>query len=531
MPLETGAQMTMIRPIATIAIAAILAASPAHAKWLRAETDSFIIYSEGNEKSLREFAANLQRFDTTLRIVFKTSYQGEDNRLPIYLLPTSEDVAELATGSRGSSIAGFYRHDRDGSFALSHREQGNVNPALGTPQSQQILFHEYTHHFMKRHLRAAFPAWFIEGFAEYHSTVDFDKEGRAELGKPVYSRAYGLLRMPKIPAEKLLFERPGAMRNSGQMDVYYGRAWILTHMLYQDVARSGQMGAYVAAINAGTDPRQAATQVFGDLSQLDKDLNRYMNGKLSYSLTRATVALPTNITITPVAADEDAVIDARLQRLNARSSKEQVTKARDALKKLVAANPANAEAQYEYAEAEWDMDEDERNLAAVRTAIDRVLAAKPSHVRANVLLGRLLLHELDEKGEDDRAAWAAARKPIQLANRTDPLDPVPLYAYFRSFLDEGVRPPDMAIKALERAFAIAPENIEVRVSYAFALANQGKFDSAIALAQSVAFDPHDNSRGEQMLQRLETMRDEAAKHSAGNKDAGASKEADDDDAA
>ncbi|MBA3940115.1 MAG: hypothetical protein C0520_02775 [Sphingopyxis sp.] len=503
-----------------MALAAASIASPAEAKWLRAETDSFIIYSEGNEKSLREFAANLQRFDATLRSIFRTPYEGEDNRLPIYLLPTSEDVGELASGSRGSSIAGYYRGDRDGSFALSHRETGDANPKFGTPMAQQVLFHEYTHHFMKRHLRAAFPAWFIEGFAEYHSTVDFDKDGRAELGKPVYSRAYGLLRMPRIPAEKLLVQQPGEMRNSGQTDVYYGRAWILTHMLYQDAARDGQMGAYVAAINAGTDTKQAATQVFGDLAQLDKDLNRYINGRLSYSLTRTPIPVPTNIAIAPLAADEDAVIEARLERLNARGSKERETKARDLLRKLVAADPANAEAQYEYAAAEWDMDEDLRDLPAVRAALDKALAAKPSHVRANVLLGRFLLHELDEKGEDDPAAWREARKPIQLANRTDPLDPVPLYAYFSSFLDQRVRPSEPALKALERAFQIAPENVEVRVSYAFALANRGEFDTALALAKSVAFDPHDNGRGETMLKRLEEMRDAHAKR-GGGKDADA----------
>lgn len=515
-----------MKKIAALALATTLLSSPAEAKWLRAETDSFIIYSEGGEKPLREFAANLQRFDSTLRFVFKTAYQGEDSRLPIYLLPTQEDVAELASGSRGAPIAGYYRHDRDGSFAMSHREQGTVNRALGTPISQQVLFHEYSHHFMKRHLRVAFPAWFIEGFAEYHSTVDFDKEGRAELGKPVYSRAYGLLRMPKIPTDKLLLEEPHAMRDSGQTDVYYGRAWILTHMLYQDAARSGQMSAYVGAINAGTEPRQAATQAFGDLAQLDKDLNRYINGKLSYSLTRNPVPVPTNIIIKPLAADEDAVIEARLARLNARGSAEREAQARDTLLKLITADPANAEAQYEYAAAEWEIDEDVRNLPAVRAALGKALAAKPDHVRANVLLGRLMLYELDEKGEEDPAAWREARKPIQRANRVDPLDPVPLYAYFRSFLDEGARPTEPALKALERAFSIAPENIEVRVAYAFALANGGEFDSALALAKSVAFDPHDNGRGEAMLKQLEKMRDSHAKRGADAED-----DAGDDDAA
>ncbi len=109
---------------------------------------------------------------------------------------------------------------------------------------------------MKRYAGAAYPAWFIEGFAEYYSTVDFTKDGRYEIGRPLHSRAHGLLTMPKIPAEKLLLQRPGEMRNSGQVDVYYGRSWLLTHMLYNDPARKGQLGRYIEAINNGEDAEE-----------------------------------------------------------------------------------------------------------------------------------------------------------------------------------------------------------------------------------------------------------------------------------
>jgi hypothetical protein len=66
----------------------------------------------------------------------------------------------------------------------------------------------------------------------------------------------------------------------------------------------------------------------------------------------------------------------------------------------------------------------------------------------------------DPKAED----WNAVRKPIALANRTNPDDPVPLAAYFKSFLDQGRVPPPIAIEGLGRAFLLAPENIGVRVS-------------------------------------------------------------------
>jgi len=136
------------------------AASPAHADWLRADTESFIIYSEGSEKSLREFAETLQRFDVTLRTLFNIKEHGEENRLPIYLLASTAEAGRLASGSRNSSIAGFYSPHPEGSFAVSHRENYGGAVRHSTSASQQTLFHEYSHHFMKRYVTAAFPAWF-----------------------------------------------------------------------------------------------------------------------------------------------------------------------------------------------------------------------------------------------------------------------------------------------------------------------------------------------------------------------------------
>jgi tetratricopeptide (TPR) repeat protein len=488
------------------AIVMVGAAAPAEAKWLRADTNNFIIYSEGTERDLRDFAEKLERFDATLRYRFKVEGGKDPNPLTIFLVDRAVDAGRLASGKSGSSIAGFYSPGPEGSFAVSNREDYVIK---GTPQSQQTLFHEYSHHFMKRFLPGAFPAWFIEGFAEYYSSANFTKDGRAEIGKPVYSRAYGLLTMPKIPASILLFQRPLEMRNSGQMDVYYGRAWLLTHMLFNDEARVDQLGAYVTAINKGIDPKQAATDSFGDLATLDKDLNRYLNKPMSYRTTADAIAIAGPITIGALTPAQDAVVPLRLERLSA-DSNERLIKARDGLKRLTAQYPGDAGIWYEFAMAEWGLNDDSRDKAAARTAVDKALAIDPKHVRANVLLGQMLTTEVEEKADATAADWNAVRKPIVLANRTNSDDPVPLYSYYKSFIDQRMRPPPIAIEGLSRAFHLGPENIEVRMNYAFALANSGKFDAAINLAKIVAFDPHDGGAGEQLLERLEAMRKNAA---------------------
>ena len=102
--------------------------------------------------------------------------------------------------------------------------------------------------------------------------------------------------------------------------------------------------------------------------------------------------------------------------------------------------------------------------------------------------------------EDDPDVVAG--KPLHLPNRWP--DHLPGFretvgGYVDTLLDVGAQ--------VRRAFALAPENVQVRISYAFALANKGDFDPAIKLAQSIAFDPHMGAQGRSLLRRLESMRD------------------------
>ena len=494
----------------------LAAAAPADAKWLRADTDNFIVYSEGSDKSLRDFAGKLERFDAALRLRFGIPGDKEPNRLTVYLVERAADAAKLSAGKLGPSIAGFYTPNPEGSYAVSNREN---NAIRGTPEWQQILFHEYSHHFMRRFLPAAVPAWFVEGFAEYYSTADFTKDGKVEIGKPPYGRAYGLLEMPKIPAETLLFQRPNTMRNSGQMDVYYGRAWLLTHMLYNNPARSGQLGTYIGEINKGVAAKKAATDAFGDLAQLDRDLNSYLNKPLTYRTSSQPVAATSAVTITPLSPADDALLPLQLERKSAQGDETRLAAVRASLAKLTAQYAGDADVWYEFAMAEWSGDEEKRNISAARTAVEKALAIDPKHVRANVLLGRMMLAKVREKDDPSAADWSAARKPIVLANQTDPDDPVPLLAYYESFAAQGKAPPPIAIDGLERSFRLAPENNLTRMNYAYALAGQGKFDLAIKLAKTVAFDPHDSGDGLALLDQLEEMRTQREGKAARDSDA------------
>jgi hypothetical protein len=83
----------------------------------------------------------------------------------------------------------------------------------------------------------------------------------------------------------------------------------------------------------------------------------------------------------------------------------------------------------------------------------------------------------------DEAAWKAVRALIVKANRADPNDPRPLILYYRSFGEQGVAPARLAVDGLLQAFALAPQDLGLRMNAARQLLVDGKAaDARRALA-------------------------------------------------
>jgi predicted Zn-dependent protease len=124
-----------------------------------------------------------------------------------------------------------------------------------------------------------------------------------------------------------------------------------------------------------------------------------------------------------------------------------------------------------------------------------------------VIKADILLRRLEAAGETDPARWNAARAYLLTANQVAQDDPMVLMAWYDSFPMQRRKPSKTARDGLARAFALAPEVPELRARYALDLAEQGRFDDAIKVAQTLAFDPHGGKQGQALLSRIESMRD------------------------
>jgi tetratricopeptide (TPR) repeat protein len=148
--------------------------------------------------------------------------------------------------------------------------------------------------------------------------------------------------------------------------------------------------------------------------------------------------------------------------------------------------PESGAIQTALAESELDL----KHFDAAGAAADLALAIDPANSRALLWKGLSQTHALLAAKSHDGAVWKAARASIIKANRANPNDPLPLFENFQSYRDQGITPPESAVKGLEGAQILVPQNPILRIFFAVALADRQQTAEAVEILLPVANDPH-----------------------------------------
>ncbi len=246
------------------------------------------------------------------------------------------------------------------------------------------------------------------------------------------------------------------------------------------------MATYLKTLNEGKASIDVAKIAFGDLSKLDRDLDAYLNrGTLPY----------VHITFDDIAADAVKVRmltpgEAAMMPVRLRSDRGVELAAAQALvldaRRLASPFPSDAKVQDVLAEAEYDAHNDDLAEAAA----DRALLADPQDRTAMMYKGRAIARRPARSAAGDPGKWKEARSWFIKANRLEPNDAAALLLYYESFLSEGIRPTPNAVRGLERAFELVPQDNELRLHLALQYLADGKLQSARTVLVPLAFDPH-----------------------------------------
>jgi len=473
------------------ALAALLCMLPiggtAQAAWRQAQTRHFTVYSEGSEKSLRAFAVQLEKFDYLLRRMTGVTDPQQGSPVQVYLLSNEGKVKKLA---RNPNVGGFYTTTDRSAYAVLSRGSKSHEFDLG---AEEILFHEYTHHFMLHHFPAAYPAWYVEGFAEFFSVVKFRKDGSMQFGNIPMVRVPGLVLGQPYPL-KQLFARDTDGLGASDGDRFYGTGWLLTHFYFQHKSdRAKEISAYLNALAQGELNADPDRFFSGGLDGLQKDLKNYMRGRVTATILTPKEMVIGNIEVQMLDAARGALVEDELRLYKAQQ--DDLPDLIESLRKTAAEYPGSGYAHALLAEALWDADD----KAAALAEADAAIALDPSLSRAHATRARVLLERAQESGKE--ADWTAALGAIVKANRADTEDPVPLELYYRYHAMRGGEMPQLGFEGLQKAFELLPQRAQYRFMLAQALARRKDYRAASRLLDPIAYSPHDSSARAAALRR------------------------------
>lgn len=467
----------------------LCAPAAANAEWREASSRHFLVYSEGSEQSLRDFATKLEKFDKAMRIRLglEDVDLGPANRVTVYIVDNQAAVERLA---RRSNVAGFYSGRAGGSIAVIPRSHGSGG--LNDLAPATILLHEYSHHIMLHNAAIAYPAWFREGFAEFNSTARFEKDGSIGFGAAANHRAWGLVGMSPLPIE-VLFDPTRRKLNRPEWEAtIYGRGWLLTHFLMFEPKRVGQLGKYIEALNRGMGSLEAARAAFGDLKTLDRELKDYVDRRrIPYLRVRPDLLAIGPVALRTLSRGEATIMDLRI-RSRVGVNKDDAGPVALAMRKAAAPFASDAAVQAALAEAEFDAG----NLDQAQGAAERAIAADPKNIDGYLYKARVAMARAKDGSGDKTALWKEARRLILQANRVDPNDPEPLIFFYRTFVDQGAAPTRNAVEGLLQAFELAPQDGGLRINVARQLLVDGKAAEARAALAPIAYDPHGGAFGQ-----------------------------------
>ena len=417
---------------------------------------------------------------------------------------TPADAAALQGALIGNFATAGLRGPHD--LTVSVGDGGGTIPVT----AESLLYAGYAQHYLLTYFPAAYPRWYLDGFAQIFASLvvrgdNVMQFGRSPRGTSAVLNEFGAFPLSDILDDTYLTEKTGKTRWTPI------HAWLLTHFLFFSDARRPQLRRYLALRANGADAQTAAA-VFGDQRQLARELRAYFGARKPYEQVTYPAGRGEEPVVHRLTQGEAAFVKGRLE-LGARVTipapvpagidadlARSLTRARDdaqasrnrwlaRLHREAARFPADLGAQLLLAEAECRSEHPAECLAAAT----RAEALAPDDTGAASWKGlAMALLAVSGPAEARDADLAAARRVIAAANHRDPDAIQPLLGYYASFVAAHQPPPVAAVDGLQKTMEEVPAAPATRLQLAGALADRGRYDAARAVILPVAAGAYDS---------------------------------------
>lgn len=440
-------------------------AQPATAAWRMAESAHFRVYAEMSAADLKRRVELLEDYRNLLGRFTTAQVDEGAPKLDIYIV---DDIGSTVPfGKIRPNVAGFYSANDSGIAAFATK--GDFG--------QKSLLHEYTHHHMFAATGQSYPAWYVEGFAEYFMTASFYPT-RVDFGSFDPGRAYALS-LPWLNWDRVI-GRDYHRMSSDDTSMFYAQSWLLTHYMFRAPGMNEKLTAYLQAVAGGNDPLAAfKAQVLPETKELNGVLRAYVS-KLTYSRLTRKPPVPASVTVRdlPASASDVLMLYAWLDNRGRQAIDDKVALAR--VQAATARYPGDALAGRTLAMAElyWG------DKAKAGTLLDGLLVAAPDDAELLRLKAQTLL------AVDEKANRSAARRLLVRAAKAAPTDWRAMHVYVHTSDITHGAVDDNLFNVVQRMWELAPQVSGIVIDMATVLVRKGRLADAGKVLEPVAFEPH-----------------------------------------
>jgi hypothetical protein len=462
--------------------------------WFSAESPHFVVYSDTREEDVAPLLDNLEKLDRLLRAYLLPAGPAESqaeppaSKLTLYYhaslsglraVPGSVpvDAVGLYT-SCAEGAQGFGVHlERMAALDDEQLEKAPLNDSL-TP-----VFEAYARHFLYRHTDIRSPAWFIDGFAQYFSSVRFSAQqtvvGRAPRDVAGYLRFLGAGRKYHLEWEDVLAHRladaHGHGGEAGARLEFQAKSWLLTHYALSSDDNRKRLSRYLRLVGDGASPTAAFERAFGLTSAaLGPAMWRYGQRGMEVLRGAPQSLPPTQIRFRTLTrgAGEFVLVDAALRSCPGRQAGESLLKEAS---ELAARFPEDRPGRLTWSRAQIDWGDPQAALSR----LEADLRDEDTGFEARYLAGRAHLSLAGRSEGVSRAAHLqAARQYLQRALALNPRSPEVALAGFKAEVAAADTPDDAAFQGVIAVWQAARDVDALTRFAALAYALTGKADEA-----------------------------------------------------
>lgn len=248
----------------------------AEAPWTKIEMKDFTLVGTASEKDILSVGNKLEQFRQALAFLLPQAKLESSIPTTIYVFGSYDDFESYFNRTKfPQRPAGVFIPTPEGNYI-------DLSAERKSPESDQVIFHEYFHYVMGRNLLRV-PAWLNEGIADYYSTFDVDSGGmKIRLGAPIAGRLAELRRREFIPLDRLFAVTTASpeYRERDKVGVFYAESWALVHFFLNNNngERQDQFYKFINLVNKGVAAKTAFTQATGgDYKKIENELQNYIN--------------------------------------------------------------------------------------------------------------------------------------------------------------------------------------------------------------------------------------------------------------